>query len=474
MKGRILVVEDEPGLRRSLEIFLKSKGYVVHCAGNCQEAKNLSGFSLDLAIVDLNLPDGRGTDLIEQLRKRDSSLQALLITAETSVNVNIVEAVKNDIFYFITKPFELSVLLKLTEKALAQKELIYQNENLKANIKQQYRFDQIIGQSETILKVTELMRKTAQISSTLLITGESGTGKELVARSIHCARNSSAPFVSVNCGAIPKDLMESEFFGHAKGAFTGALYSRKGRFEMAQGGTLFLDEIGTMDISLQVKLLRVLQEKEFEPVGHCRPIPCDVRVMAAANMDLEKAVERGAFRQDLYYRLNIIPIFIPPLRERREDIPLLLHYFIKTFNRERSLKITGISEEAMESLWHYSWPGNIREMENLIERLSVLKTGGKIEFNDLPEKYRLSGDNTNPSLSTVSIPNNGMDFNEAVDQYENAILMKALEKTNWNRRRAAVLLNLNRTTLVEKLKKKGLKPPLDSPNGKRRFLYTGS
>ena len=473
MKGRILVVEDEPGLSRSLKIFLESKGYVVHCEGRFQKAKDFSGFQPDVVIVDLNLPDGRGTDLIEQLRQKDSSLQALLITAEASVNVNIIEAVKNDIFYFISKPFELPVLLKLIEKALSQRELIRQNENLKANIKEQYRFDRIIGQSEALLKVTELMRKTAQISSTLLITGESGTGKELVAKSIHCARDGSAPFVSVNCGAIPKDLMESEFFGHAKGAFTGALYNRKGRFEMAEGGTLFLDEIGTMDLNLQVKLLRVLQEKEFEPVGNCKPVPCNVRVIAATNMDLEKAVERGAFRQDLYYRLNIIPIFIPPLRERREDIPLLLHRFIKVFNKERSLKITGVSEGAMESLCHYPWPGNIREMENLVERLSVLKSGGRIELNDLPERYRMSG-KRNFALSTVSIPNNGMDFNEAVNQYENAILIKVLERTNWNRRRAAALLNLNRTTLVEKLKKKGLKPPENSPEGNRRFFPPAS
>ena len=473
MKGRILIVEDEPAISRSLKIFLESKGYEVHCEESFQKAKSFSRFRPDLAIVDLNLPDGRGTDLIEQLRQKDASLQALLITAEVSVNTNIVEAVKNDIFYFIAKPFELSVLLKLTEKALSQKELIRQNENLKANIRKQYRFDQMIGQSEALLKVTDLMRKTAQTSSTLLITGESGTGKELVARSVHCARDGSAPFVSVNCGAIPKDLMESEFFGHAKGAFTGALYNRKGRFEMAEGGTLFLDEIGTMDLHLQVKLLRVLQEKEFEPVGECRPIPCNVRVIAAANMDLEKAVERGAFREDLYYRLNIIPVSIPPLRERKEDIPLLLNHFIKVFNKGKDSKITGISEEAMESLCHYFWPGNIREMENLVERLSVLKTGGRIEFSDLPEKYRLSK-NQSMSLSTVSIPSHGVDFNEAVNQYENAILMKVLEKTNWNRRRAAALLNLNRTTLVEKLKKKGLKPPEGLPDEKRRFFNSAS
>ena len=469
MKGRILIVEDEPALSRSLRIFLESKGYEVHCEDSFQKAKGFSRFRPDLAIVDLNLPDGRGTDLIEQLRRKDASLQALLITAEVSVNTNIVEAVKNDIFHFIAKPFELSVLLKLTEKALSQRELIRQNKNLKANIRKQYRFDQMIGKSEALLKVIDLMRKTAQTSSTLLITGESGTGKELVARSIHCARDSSAPFVSVNCGAIPKDLMESEFFGHAKGAFTGALYNRKGRFEMADGGTLFLDEIGTMNLHLQVKLLRVLQEKEFEPVGECRPIPCNVRVIAATNMNLEKAVERGAFREDLYYRLNIIPISIPPLRERKEDIPFLLNHFIKIFNKGKESQITGISEEALESLCHYFWPGNIREMENLVERLSVLKTGGRIEFADLPEKYRLS-ENQNMSLSTVSIPSHGVDFNEAVNQYENAILMKVLEKTNWNRRRAAALLNLNRTTLVEKLKKKGLKPPEDSPEERRRFF----
>ena len=456
MKNRVLIVEDEPGLSRSLKIFLESRNYETRSAGSLREARDFN-FDPDLAVVDLNLPDGRGTDLIEDLRKRDPLLQSILITAETSVNVNVVEAVKNDIFYFITKPFDLSVFIRLVEKALSQRRLLLQNENLKSNIKKQFRFDKIIGRSQAVLEMTELLRKAAPTSSTLLITGESGTGKELVARSVHCARDGSAPFVSVNCGAIPKDLMESEFFGHTKGAFTGATHHRKGRFEMARGGTLFLDEIGTMDLNLQVKLLRVLQEKEFEPVGLCKPVPCDVRVIAASNMDLEKAVKEGAFRQDLYYRLNIIPVSIPPLRERTEDIPLLVNHFIEVFNRERAVKITGVSEEALKALCRYSWPGNIREMENLVERLSVLKTGGIIQTDDLPDKYRAAL-NRPARMKTMDIPSHGINFNETVNEYENALLIKALEKTKWNRRRAALMLNLNRTTLVEKIKKKGLKP----------------
>ncbi|HEX4923010.1 MAG TPA: sigma-54 dependent transcriptional regulator, partial [Bdellovibrionales bacterium] len=261
--------------------------------------------------------------------------------------------------------------------------------------------------------------------------------------------------VPVNCGAIPNDLLESELFGHVKGAFTGAIANRMGRFEFANNGTIFLDEIGELSPALQVKLLRVIQERRFEPVGSTRTVEVDVRIIAATNVNLEEAVERGAFREDLFYRLNVIPLHIPALRERKSDIPFLLHHFIETFNQTKSRNLTGISQDALELLMAYAWPGNVRELENLVERLAILKGSGLVEVHDLPEKYRQEPRTV--KVQDADIPESGIDFNSAVDAYENALIIQALEKTGWNRNRAAQLLRLNRTTLVEKIKKKGLR-----------------
>ncbi|MEZ4873853.1 MAG: sigma-54 dependent transcriptional regulator [Bdellovibrionales bacterium] len=300
----------------------------------------------------------------------------------------------------------------------------------------------------------------ADSDSTILITGESGTGKELIAKAIHYnSSRSNGPFVPINCGAIPSELLESELFGHIKGAFTGAISNRIGRFEMADGGTLFLDEIGDMSPTLQVKLLRVLQEREFEPVGSTKTLKANVRVIAATNANLEKSVEEGQFREDLYYRLNVIPLQIPALRERRADIPLLFHYFMDNHNKKRERSIQGVTNEALEALYNYNWPGNIRELENLVERVAILKGEGMIDLLDLPQKYRGSSPAVATDPKDLEIPENGMDFNGAIENYENALILKALEKTGWNRNQAAILLRLNRTTLVEKIKKKGLRPP---------------
>jgi transcriptional regulator with PAS, ATPase and Fis domain len=293
----------------------------------------------------------------------------------------------------------------------------------------------------------------------VLITGESGTGKELIARAVHYnSPRVENPFIAINCGAIPSELLESELFGHVKGAFTGAIANRIGRFEMADGGTIFLDEIGDLEPALQVKILRALQERSFEPVGSTKSVSVNVRVIAATNKNLEQSVEEGRFREDLYYRLNVIPIAIPALRERRTDVPLLFAHFMDHFNRTKTRKLTGISPEAMESLSNYGWPGNIRELENLVERLAILKGYGHIEIHDLPVKYR-SAVATSPETLLLEIPEAGVDFNTAVDQFENQLILRALEKTGWNRNQAALLLRLNRTTLVEKIKKKGLRPP---------------
>jgi transcriptional regulator with GAF, ATPase, and Fis domain len=324
-----------------------------------------------------------------------------------------------------------------------------------------------IGQSKSVKAIFDLIAKVANTDSTILILGESGTGKELVARAIHSRSNRRVkPFVPVNCGAIPSELLETELFGHVKGAYTGAHSSRVGRFSLAHQGTLFLDEIGTMPPALQVKILRALQEKEFEPVGGNKTLKSDCRVIAATNIDLEQEVSQGNFREDLFYRLNVIPIMLPPLRDRKEDIPLLISHFLHQFNTKKGYSISGVSPEAMNLLVRYNWPGNVRELENICQRLSILKVSGQIEVEDLPPKL-LSVKPVSASASPWShwlqtgIPETGIPFDDLVARFENDLILKALDQTKWNKNQAANLLQLNRTTLVEKIKKRGLTPPTD-------------
>lgn len=320
-----------------------------------------------------------------------------------------------------------------------------------------------VGESPIMLRVFELLDKVADTDSTCLILGESGTGKELVARALHQkSARCSKPFVPVNCGAIPSELLESELFGHVKGAFTGAHASRIGRFSLAHEGTLFLDEIGTMPASLQVKLLRALQERQFEPVGSTKTLKSDCRVIAATNEDLELQVERGEFREDLYYRLNVIPIQLPPLRDRRDDIPLLITHFIELVNRKNKYAIDGIAPDAMEVLMRYNWPGNVRELENICQRLCIMKREGVITMEDLPSKLhqtkrpRSSGSAIDQIL-VDGFPDEGLSLEDTIQSIENELMLKALEKTSWNKNKAAQLLRMNRTTLVEKIKKRGLR-----------------
>ena len=457
---RILIVDDDTSLRTALFRALDRKSYQVITANCFKEALQLgnSDRSLDLVVADLRLPDGDGIELIQELKKTNPGCQFIVLTGFGSIEAAI-RATKSGAEHFITKPFELDELLNLIERSLSHKRLENENHHLKAALHKKYRFDNIIGQSDAISRVLELVERVSQSDSTVLITGESGTGKELIAKAIHYnSGRTNKPFVPINCGAIPGELMESELFGHVKGSFTGAIANRIGRFEHAEGGTVFLDEIGEMPAHLQVKLLRVIQERRFEPVGSTKSLNSDVRIVAATNINLEKAVKAGAFREDLFYRLNVIPIHIPSLRDRKSDIPLLFHYFMEHFNQNKAQKLSGITPEAMNLLMAYAWPGNIRELENLVERLSILKAGGVVELEDLPERYRgIQARNFNSD--EVDIPEAGLDFNSAVDSYENALILKALEKTKWNRNQAAILLKLNRTTLVEKIKKKGLQQP---------------
>ena len=460
-KTNILIIDDENTINSAISQTLEHYGYkttILHSKKDFHQLPDSIHFRI--AFLDLRLPDGNGLDLITDLKQKFNNIQIIIMTGYGTIDL-AVEATKRGAFHFITKPFNNGEILNLSEKALSQSHLKAENARLKSFVKKQYKFEKIIGQSPPILTLIESIKKIALSSSTVLITGESGTGKELIAKSIHLnSEQSQGPFVPVHCGAIPKELLESELFGHVKGSFTGAIKDRIGRFQMAEEGTLFLDEVSTMELSTQVKLLRVLQEKEFQPVGSDKTVFSHTRVIAASNDNLEMAVKQGTFRKDLFYRLNVIPLYVPPLRERTTDIPILIQHFMREFNKNRTNKLKGINEAAIKYLINYEWPGNIRELENLIERLCVLKANDIVTESDLPPQYR-SG-HINDNLIT-HIPDSGLDFNNLVTNFENELILKALKKTRWNRNQAAKLLKLNRTTLLEKIKKKGLKediPPL--------------
>jgi DNA-binding NtrC family response regulator len=363
-----------------------------------------------------------------------------------------VKAVKLGAYDYITKPLKMEEIMIVIQRALDHRKLSLENEMLRRQLKRKYKFDNIIGDHENMQEVFHLVEKIANTQSTILIYGESGTGKELVARAIHFnSDRRERPLIPVNCGAIPEELLESELFGHEQGAFTGATRTRIGRFELGNGGTIFLDEIGDMSPALQVKILRVLQEHEFERVGGMKTIKVDIRVIAATNKDLEKNVAEGKFREDLFYRLNVIPIQLAPLRERRSDVPLLVNHFVHMYNEKNRHNITGITPEAMDLLGNYEWPGNVRELENMIERIVILKGEGFVEPSDLPDKILAS--NSRSFHPRIRIPENGISFNTAVTEFERELILQALNRTNWVKNKAAKLLNLNRTTLVEKMKK---------------------
>ena len=457
---RVLILDDESSLRTALFRVLDRKGLNVITANKIEEAKVLcqGDVPVDLAIVDLNLPDGDGIEFMTHLKSLNPAAEVIILTGHATIE-SAIRATQKGAFHFVTKPFNLEELMSLIEKALTHKKLQQENQQLRSELNKKYKFDQIIGSSEQIQNVLRLIERVADSDSTVLVTGESGTGKELIARAIHYnSPRATGPFVPINCGAIPSELLESELFGHMKGAFTGAIANRVGRFEMADGGTIFLDAIGDLEPSLQVKLLRALQERSFEPVGSTKTVSVNVRVIAATNINLEDAVETGRFREDLFYRLNVIPLVVPALRERKSDIPLLLNHFMDIFNKTKGRGLTGVASDALDCLSNYAWPGNIRELENLVERMTILKGQGTIEMSDLPPKYK-SGKTVSTDAGSLEIPDSGMDFNTAVDNFENTLILKALEKTGWNRNQAAALLRLNRTTLVEKIKKKGLTPP---------------
>jgi len=455
----VLVVDDDPALREILQETLMRESYSVSTAedgaGAVQAVKETV---VHIVITDFQLPDIDGLEVIDRLSKLDAKIIPIVMTGFGTIET-AVRAMKSGAFDFITKPFDLGTVAAVVRRAAEFHRLRQENHLLRRAVRDQYRLEQLVGVSEPMQQVLEFVQKVADSDSTVMIQGESGTGKELVARMLHFnSQRRDRPLVPVNCGAIPENLLESELFGHEKGAFTGATHARMGRFELAHGGTIFLDEIGEMSLPLQVKLLRVLQEREFERVGGNRTIHVDVRIIAATNQDLEAMVEERRFRQDLFYRLNVIPIVIPPLRERRTDIPLLIDHFLNRFNQSKHTEVVGLDDEALRLLTEYDWPGNIRELENMMERLVVLKKQGILASEDLPQK--ISRRSMIPELKEqfIRLSEDGIHLSREVEQYEKHLIMEALRKANGVTSRAAQLLHLNRTTLVEKLKRKGVDP----------------
>lgn len=457
---KILIVDDEAQNREYLSEILTDTHYAVDTAGGGREAlEKLSENSYHVVLTDLNMPDLDGLGVISHLLDNNLQTIGIIYTGYGTVQ-SAVDAMKLGAFDYITKPFKADEIKVVVEKAIDHLQLQQENLSLKKQLRTRYRFDNIIGNSDGMQRVFELVAKIAATDSTILILGESGTGKELVARAIHYNSPRSAhPLVPVNCGAIPEELLESELFGHEKGAFTGAFRTRIGRFELAQGGTIFLDEIAEMSANLQVKLLRVIQEREFERVGGVKSIHADVRIIAATNRDLEEEVASGRFREDLFYRLNVIPAHLPPLRERADDIPLLVKHFLDRYSAERPCHVDSFDKQALAALMHYQWPGNVRELENLIERMAVLCDGPRVELKDLPDRILQASTNVSPLMPRVSVPDEGIDLAATVSEFERGLILQALNKSNWVKNRAAKLLGVNRTTLVEKIKKQQLEKP---------------
>jgi len=459
----VLVVDDVPEIRTTMSEILKYKGFAVDQATDGQEAiELLSDRFYDIVLTDIAMPRKDGMEVLQYIKSNSPDTICIMITGFGSIE-GAVEALRLGAFDYLSKPIKPSEVVVVIEKAIEVRDLKRENLSLKEELQGRYNFDRIVGQSQSIKRIFTLVEKVARTNSTVLITGESGTGKELIAHAIHYSSGRKArPLVPINCAAIPEELLESELFGHEKGAFTHAIRTRIGRFELANKGTIFLDEIGEMSPSLQVKLLRVLQERCFERVGGVKTINVDIRVVAATNIDLEEAVNKGRFREDLFYRLNVIPIQLPPLRERKGDIPLLVEHFLQKFSRGNPSYANAIDEEALKILEAYDWPGNVRELENIVERLVILANEPVITITDIPERI-VSRSGTIPltikSEPAALLPEEGMSLSAAVEQFEKTLILQALDRTNGVKNRAAKLLKMNRTTLIEKMKKMKMMKP---------------
>jgi DNA-binding NtrC family response regulator len=455
-QAHLLFVDDEPALRTLMADRLAERGFEVVQADTGEKALQLlEQFAFDVVVTDLRMPGVDGTHVIQAALERYPGIVGIVITGYGTVR-DAVDAIKRGAADFVAKPFQFDELMHVLQKALEQRRLKSENAYLRAQLEERYKFGGILGKSLPMKALFQMLETVARSTSTILITGETGTGKEVVARAIH--HNSPRRlhrFVALNCSAIPETLLEAELFGHVRGAFTGAVGMRQGRLEQAHKGTLFLDEVGTMSAALQMKLLRALQEREFERVGDSQTIKVDVRVIAATNSDLAGMVRAGSFREDLYYRLNVIPIKLPPLRDRRDDIPLLAQHFLDKFGGEGAK--LHLSQGAMRRMMAYDWPGNVRQLENAIERATALCSGRQqIEVSDLPPEIQTSPEPM--SSPFVDFPEDGIDLPAYLSSVERDLIQRSLERTGGNRNKAAELLHIKRTTLVEKLKRLEAEP----------------
>ena len=449
----VLFIDDEAALRTVMAERLRDHGFEVVEAENGEQALDLlDQFAFDILITDLRMPGIDGAHVIEAAVGRYPGIVAIVITGYGTVK-DAVDAIKRGASDFIAKPFQFDELMHVLQKALEQRRLTSENAYLRSQLEERYQFGGILGRSRPMQALFQLLETVSRSSSTILITGDTGTGKEVVARAIHHNSPRRAHrFVALNCSAIPETLMEAELFGHVRGAFTGAVGTRQGRFEQAHKGTLFLDEVGTMSVALQMKVLRALQEREFERVGDNQTIKVDVRVIAATNTDLSRMVAEGTFREDLYYRLNVIPFELPPLRERRDDIPILVKHFLDKFAPGAAMHV---SQSAMRALMAYQWPGNVRQLENAVERAVALSAGRQeIDSADLPPEVQATPQTTPAPF--VDFPEDGLDLPGYLSSVERDLIGRALDRTRGNRNKAADLLRIKRTTLVEKLKRIGV------------------
>lgn len=455
-KTRILIVDDEEGMRRSLEVVLKDERYTPVSACSAVEAlKLLERLSVDVVIMDIKMPGLSGTEALKRMKSTNKDLPVIMITGYGSIK-GAVQCIKEGAFDYITKPFDTDEISRVVRNAVKVRKLTNENRYLREKLRPKYNFDNIIGQSKSMAGVYEIINKVIDNDVTVLILGESGTGKELVTRAIHFnSLRKNKPFISVSCAALPESLLESELFGYEKGAFTGAVSQKAGKFELAEGGTLFLDEIGDMTLSTQAKMLRVLQERKFERVGGTKTLKVDIRIIAATNKDLVEAIKKKEFREDLYYRLNVVSLSLPPLRERVEDIPLLVKHFIEIFNRTHHKKVKGVSSEAMEILLKHQWPGNARELENIIEQAVILGENEVISPQDLLIKTPADLEESRMySLESTSLKEA---IEKTVSTSEKKIILDALEKTGWNYTKTAALLGISNKTLYNKMKKYALR-----------------
>ncbi len=447
---RILVVDDEKSMCQFLSIMLRKEGYQITAVDDGKKAIDaIKNQRYDVVLSDIRMSGMDGIEVLKEIKKQDPTIPVVIMTAYASQKTAI-EAVNQGAFHYLIKHAKNDEIKMVVRNALDMKRVRRENQILKKQLKKTSDLKTIIGKSEEMESVFKLVDKVADTDSTILIDGESGTGKELIARAIHYrSQRSHGPFVSINCGALPENLLESELFGHVKGSFTGAIRDKEGLFKVAQGGTFFLDEVGETSPTIQVKLLRVLQEREVIPVGGTNPIKVDVRLVAATNADLEKAIKNGGFRPDLYYRLNVIPVQLPPLRKRCDDVPLLVNHFLNKYNE--SLEVSrqkGIEKDAMEVLIAYDWPGNVRELENVIERATILEDSSNITVESLPEKLR-----RRESYSQTLITDRAQ---VTLEELEREYLIKVLNDTNWQKKKASSILGINASTLYRKIQRYGL------------------